>query len=117
MHDEQLPANSDGPLENYDPGRLLDALIFHLQLKNDSALAKLLGIRPQRVSKIRRRVNPVSAALLIRMSEITAFSVNDLRRLLGDRRNKHRMGPNHFRPKEGGGHYLAGESDADGLTD
>lgn len=103
-------------LETYDPGRLLDALIFHLQLKNDSALANLLDIRPQRVSKIRRRVNPVSAALLIRMSEITHFSVNDLRRLLGDRRNKHRIGPDHFRPKEGGGHYLAGESDTEGLA-
>ena len=104
---------NSGPnlIETYDPSRLLDALIFHLRLKNDSALARLLGVRPQRVSKIRRRANPVSAALLIRMSEISSFDVRELRQLLGDRRNKYRIGPNHFRPKEGGGHYLGGESE------
>lgn len=101
------------PNEAYDPSRLLDALIFHLRLKNDSALARLLGVRPQRVSKIRRRANPVSAALLIRMSEITSFNISELRQLLGDRRSKYRIGPNHFKPKEGGGYYLGGES-ADG---
>lgn len=99
------------PTDPYDPSRLLDALIYHLRLKNDSALARLLGIRPQRVSKIRRRANPVSAALLIRMSEITSFDIRELRQLLGDRRAKYRIGPNHFKPKEGGGHYLGGESE------
>lgn len=87
-------------LNSYNPSLFLDRLVFHLNLKNDSALARLLETRPQYVSKVRRRIIPVSAALLIRFSEISSFDVTQLRILLGDRRKKHRIGPNHFKPKQ-----------------
>lgn len=84
----------------YDPNRLLDRVKRLLRLETDSQLARLLGIAPQRVSKIRYRLTPVSAAVLIRMTEVTDCDLPELRRLLGDRRRKHRMGPEHFRPRK-----------------
>ena len=37
----------------YDPNRLLDTLIRHLNLKNDAALSRALEVAPPVISKIR----------------------------------------------------------------
>lgn len=76
----------------YDPNRLLDALIDRLRLKNDAALARLLGVNPPTISKIRHRRLEVGASLLIRMHEETGLNVRDLREMMGDRRRNHRYG-------------------------
>ena len=70
----------------YDPNRLLDTLIQHLNLKNDAALSRALEVAPPVISKIRHHRLPVGASLLIRMHEVSELSIKELRRLMGDRR-------------------------------
>ncbi len=84
----------------YDPKRLIDYLRERLGLKNDSALAENLGMAPQRLSKVRNGVRPVTAALLIRMSEVSLYDVAELRAILGDRRAKYRISVSQFMPKD-----------------
>ena len=74
----------------YDPANLLASVIGKLQLKNDAALSRALGVAPPVISKIRHRKTPVSALLLIRMCEATNISIADLRLLMGDRRDQFR---------------------------
>jgi hypothetical protein len=83
----------------YDPDRLLDALIEKLQLKNDAALSRALEVAPPVISKIRHRRLPVGASLLIRMHEVSDLSIRDLRVLMGDRREKYRISDKQFKPK------------------
>lgn len=71
---------------DYNPGNLLDALTKKLQLKNDAALSKVLRVAPPVLSKIRRKRMAIGATILIRMHEITALSIKDLRALMGDTR-------------------------------
>ncbi len=84
----------------YDPDRLLNALIEHLRLKNDAALARALEVAPPVISKIRHRRLAVGAALLIRMHEVSNLTISDLRYLMGDRRKKFRIGDAQGKPKK-----------------
>ena len=83
----------------YDPNNLLESLIEKLNLKNDAALSRALEVAPPLISKIRHRRLPVGASLLIRMHEVSALSIRDLRHLMGDRRNKFRISDKQFKPK------------------
>ncbi|MBV0881547.1 hypothetical protein KTQ42_19875 [Noviherbaspirillum sp. L7-7A] len=83
----------------YNPDRLLDALIKRLELKNDAALSRALEVAPPVISKVRHRRLPVGASLLIRMHEVADLSVKQLRELLGDRRQKFRISDVQGRPK------------------
>ena len=84
----------------YDPNHLLDCLIAKLDLKNDAALSRALEVAPPMISKIRHRRLPVAASLLIRMHEISALSIKDLRELMGDRRDKFRISSKQFKQKQ-----------------
>ncbi len=84
----------------YDPNNLLDCLIAKLNLKNDAALSRALEVAAPVISKIRHRRLPVGASMLIRMHEISDMSIAELRELMGDRREKFRISPEQFRPKE-----------------
>ncbi|WP_342116027.1 hypothetical protein [Pseudoduganella sp. OTU4001] len=84
---------------DYDPSRLLDALVSRLELKNDAALARALEVAPPIISKVRHRRTSVSALLLIRMHEVSDLSISDLRYLMGDRRKKFRISEADGRPK------------------
>ena len=84
----------------YDPNRLLDTLIQHLNLKNDAALSRALEVAPPVSSKIRHRRLPVGASLLIRMHEVSDLSIKELRRLMGDRRAKFRISDKQFKPQK-----------------
>lgn len=83
----------------YNPSRLLDIVIDKLQLKNDAALARTLGVPAPMISKIRHRRLPIGAALLIAMHEETGWSIRELRDLMGDRRQKFRISLVQFKPK------------------
>lgn len=87
-------------LQRYDPDQLLASLIGKLNLKNDAALSRALEVSPPVISKIRHRRLPVTASLLIRMHEVSALSIAELRQLMGDRRAKFRISDKHFKPKE-----------------
>ena len=87
-------------MQRYDPDQLLATLIGKLNLKNDAALSRALEVSPPVISKIRHRRLPVTASLLIRMHEVSALSIAELRQLMGDRRGKFRISDKHFKPKE-----------------
>lgn len=66
----------------YNPNRVLDAIIEKLQLKNDAALSKALEVAPPVISKIRHNTLPIGATILIRMHEVSDFSIRELRDLM-----------------------------------
>jgi len=67
---------------SYNPNRVLDAIIEKLQLKNDAALSRALEVAPPVISKIRHNTLPIGATILIRMHEISDFSIRELRELM-----------------------------------
>jgi transcriptional regulator with XRE-family HTH domain len=68
----------------HDQNRFLNAIRETLRLKNDAALCRTLEVHHPLISKIRRGRSRVSAALLIRIHEVTDLSITDLRFLLGE---------------------------------
>ena len=84
----------------YNPDNLLDAMLEKLKLKNDAALSRALEVAPPVISKIRHRRLPVGASMLIRMHEVSNLSVGELREILGDRRQKHRISDVQGKPKQ-----------------
>lgn len=68
----------------YNPNRVLDAIIEKLQLKNDAALSRALEVAPPVISKIRHNTLPIGATILIRMHEISDFSIRELREMMAN---------------------------------
>jgi hypothetical protein len=66
----------------YDPNRVLDAVIAKTGLKNDAALSRALEVAPPVISKIRHNTLPIGATILLRMHEISDFSIRELRALM-----------------------------------
>jgi hypothetical protein len=66
----------------YDPNRVLDAIINKLKLKNDAALSRVLEVAPPVISKIRHNTLPIGATILLRMHEESDFSISELRALM-----------------------------------
>ena len=77
-----MPIRRLPPGAEYDPNRVLDAIISRLRLKNDAALSRLLEVAPPVISKIRHSTLPIGATLLIRMHEESDFSIRELRALM-----------------------------------
>ena len=80
-----IDMNSDSEsdeLLQYNPNRLLDTLIENLRLKNDAALSRALEVAPPVISKIRHNTLPIGATILLRMHEISDFSIRELRALM-----------------------------------
>ena len=77
--------------QNFDPARMLDAVIRLRQLKNDAALCRELEVFHPIISKIRHRHIPVSASILLRLHEVTGLEIKDLRAMMGDRRKRFRF--------------------------
>ena len=75
-------------VSDFEQSNLLDGLIAQLGLKNDAALARALEISPPQISKLRHLTLPVSAAILIRMHDVSGLSLRDLRLLMGDNRRR-----------------------------
>jgi hypothetical protein len=75
----------------YDPNRLLDALLDRLDLSSDQALAQHLHISFKTLDKIRSGALQLSATLLLHMAERAATNMEELRSIVGDRRKKLRM--------------------------
>jgi hypothetical protein len=68
---------------SYDPNAVLDAIIEKLNLKNDAALSRALEVAPPVISKIRHRTLPIGATILLRMHEVSEFSIRELKALMG----------------------------------
>lgn len=56
-----------------------------LNLKNDAALSRALEVAPPVISKIRHRTLPIGATILLRMHEVSEFSIRELKSLMGVR--------------------------------
>lgn len=95
--DQEHPLSSR---PEYNPDRLLDAMLEKLALKNDAALSRALDVAPPIISKIRHRRLPLGASLLIRMHEVSDLSLAQLRAILGDRRKKYRLSDVQGKPKQ-----------------
>jgi hypothetical protein len=67
---------------DYDPNRVLDAIITKLRLKNDAALSRVLEVAPPVISKIRHNALPIGATILLRMHEVSDYSNRELRALM-----------------------------------
>ncbi len=67
---------------SYNPNRVLDAIISKLDLKNDAALSRALEVAPPVISKIRHNTLPIGATILIRMHEVSEYSIRELRDLM-----------------------------------
>lgn len=72
--------NPNDPVQS--PNHFLNALVDHLRLKNDKALARVLDVGAPVLSKIRHNRLRVTASILIKAHDATGLSINDLRALL-----------------------------------
>jgi len=77
-----MPIRRLPPDAEYDPNRVLDAIIDKLRLKNDAALSRVLEVAPPVISKIRHNALPIGATILLRMHEVSDFSIRELRALM-----------------------------------
>lgn len=77
-----MPIRRLPPGADYDPNRVLDAIINKLKLKNDAALSRTLEVAPPVISKIRHNTLPIGATLLLRMHEVSDLSIRELRALM-----------------------------------
>ena len=83
MNTENSPA-----LTVYNPNKVLDAIIEKLDLKNDAALSRALEVAPPVISKIRHCTLPIGATILLRMHEISDFSIRELREFIATPANQ-----------------------------
>ena len=78
-----MNAHSESTAVKYDPDHLLASIIGKLKLKNDAALSRALEVAPPVISKIRHRTLPIGATILLRMHEVSEFSIRELKSLMG----------------------------------
>ena len=68
-----MPIRRLPPGAEYDPNRVLDAIISRLRLKNDAALSRLLEVAPPVISKIRHSTLPIGATISMTRGEKSFF--------------------------------------------
>jgi len=81
----------DDEVLNYDPNRLIDALIAKMNVRNDASLAREIGVPREVISKVRHGTRPIGSSLLLKMHEASDISIAELRQLMGDRRKLWRI--------------------------
>lgn len=67
----------------YTPGRLLDALMRPLKVRNDSQLARALEMTVPQVWRIRNRRNPITERFMVFVMDRTGWTVAYVRELGG----------------------------------
>jgi uncharacterized protein (DUF2336 family) len=80
-----MTALTENHLDNpaYTPAALLDVMSNRFDCKNDAALSRLLQLPPAVVSKLRRKQASITSGILVRMHDITGWSISDLRSHMG----------------------------------
>ena len=63
---------------------LFDQLIKNLSLKSDAALARRLGTSSSAISKMRNGFIPLSAVLMVRISEETGWPTKHIKALIAE---------------------------------
>jgi plasmid maintenance system antidote protein VapI len=90
-NESKLAKTDDRVTVTYDPGRLLDHLLFKFNLTKDDDLARLLKMDKRLLSMVRQRRQAISGSMLLRMQDATGLTIVELRSLLQDRRRTSRM--------------------------
>lgn len=83
LHYDRLRDFDFRTIPTYNPGALLDKLSRLLQLRTDSALAEKLKMRRSDISLIRSRTRTVTAAVILRIHDVTRVPVNTIREWMG----------------------------------
>lgn len=60
---------------------LLDEVITRNGIKNDAELARRLELKPPQISKVRNGALPVGSTLILRLHEVFAMPVAEIREL------------------------------------
>jgi len=76
---------------SYNPNQLLNTVNARLGLQSDLALSRRLKIARHVIGNIRAGRLQIGGSMLLWMHEATGISIDELRRLLGDRRAKCRL--------------------------
>lgn len=61
---------------------LLDRVISHMNLKNDAAVSRLLGVPPPVVSKTRSGKIGLGAVMILNIHESTGLPIKEIKELL-----------------------------------
>lgn len=91
QYKEAAAETAETEINTYDPSRLLDALLNKMHWKNDAILAQKLNVHNNVIHRIRSRTLPLTASMLLWMQEATGIDIDELRKLMGDRRAKLRI--------------------------
>lgn len=75
----------------YNPNKLLNTVNARLGLASDGALSRKLKVARNVIGGIREGRVQVCGSMLLWMHEATGLSIDELRRLMGDRRAKCRL--------------------------
>jgi len=76
---------------SYDPNLLLNTVNARLGLPSDRALSRKLKVARDVIDDIRAGRIKICGSMLLWMHEATGMSIEELRRLMGDRRLKCRL--------------------------
>lgn len=76
---------------SYDPNRLLDSLAAWMNVSGDKTLSRKLGLSTGVLRNLRCGRVSMRPSILVAMADCAGRSVEELRRVLGDRRSKARM--------------------------
>jgi len=86
------PASSGSDRDGeYNPDGLLNNIALQLKADDDIALGRILEVSQLLLARIRHRKMRVGATLLLRLHEVSGRSMQELRRMLGDRRKQYRV--------------------------
>lgn len=70
----------------YHPEKLIDSLIVRLGVRSSSGLARVVGLSPSVISKVRHKRLAVSGEILLKLHDATDIPIRELRRMMGDTR-------------------------------
>lgn len=86
-------------LSSYDPNKLLNIINARLGVSSDGALSRKLKVARNVIGDIRACRMQVGGSMLLLMHEATGISIDELRRLMGDRRAKCRLSVSVITPR------------------
>lgn len=70
---------------DYRPDNLFNALHYMMGARNDAALSVIIGVPHSTISRMRRRLTPVTAEMVMKIHDVSHLSISHIRWLMGDR--------------------------------
>lgn len=92
-----MPSVNQQLRAKYDPNRLLDWTIVRLSLESDHELSAALEILVEQLVGIRKGASRLPSSVLVAINDLTGCRISELKKILGDRRSKQRLGKTYRR--------------------